>query len=148
MLLTFKGEIKMRKLFLPMAIAVLGFAGLCVTANAQVVDQVVVTVPFEFVITGATLPAGTYHIHRLSDDPSKGLVFSSYENKVIAAVLPTDVMGASAENPKLSFETAGGVHFLSKIQTANNVFDFPVSKAKFSEALARNNPTSFGTAGK
>jgi hypothetical protein len=148
MLLTFKGEINMRRLFLRMAMAVLGFAGLSITPNAQAADQVVVTVPFEFVIVGTTLPAGTYYIHRLSDDPSKGLVFSNYENHVIAAVLPTDVMSASPENPKLSFETAGGVHFLNRIQTANNVFDFPVSKAKFSKALAGNNPTSFGTAGK
>jgi hypothetical protein len=138
---------KMRKLYLRIAMAVLGFAGLCVTANAQVVDQMVVTVPFEFVISGTTLPAGTYHIRRLTDDPSEGLVFSSYENHVIAAVVPTDVASASAVKPKLSFATAGDMHFLSKIQTANNVFDIPVSKAKFTQALARNNAPSFGSSG-
>lgn len=137
----------MRKLYLRIAMTVLAFAGICVTANAQVADQVVVNVPFEFVVGSTTLPAGTYHIHRVADDSSKGFALNSYENRVIAAVAPTDMESASAQNVKLSFETAGGVHFLSRIQTANHVFDIPVSKAKVTEALARNNPTSFGSSG-
>jgi len=140
----FKGEMKMKRLFLRMTMAVLGFAGLGITANAQAIDKVVVTVPFEFVIVGTTLPAGTYHINRLSGDPSKGLVFRNFENHVIAiVVLPTDVTSASGEEPQLTFETVGGVHFLNRIQTANDDFDIPVSKTKFTETLARNNPASF-----
>ena len=136
----------MRK-YLRIAMVLFGFAGLSAAANAQIVDQIVVTVPFEFAINGTTLPAGIYHVHRMSDDPSNGLVFSSHENHVIAAVIPADVKSASAKNPKLSFETVGDVHFLNRIETANHVFAIPVSKEKVKEALARNNAVSFGSSG-
>jgi len=137
----------MKKLYLRIAMALLGLAGLGVTANAQVVDQVVVTVPFDFVVGNTTLPAGTYHVHRVADDPWEGLVLSSYENHVATAVIPTEVKNVSTKKPLLSFETAGNEHFLNRIQTANNVFDIRVSKGKFTEALAHNNTSSFGSSG-
>jgi hypothetical protein len=133
-----------------MTFAVLVFSGLGVAANAQTDDQddqVVVTVPFEFVVAGTRLRAGTYHVDRLSDDPSKGLVFRDFENHVAAAVLVADVENASAQSPKFIFETAGSLRFLNRIQTAEHVFNFPVSKAKFTEALARNNTTFSGALG-
>ena len=64
---TFKGEM-MKKLCLPILVTLVGFAGLSVAAKAQVVDQIVVTIPFEFVVAGTTLPAGTYRVNRLSED--------------------------------------------------------------------------------
>jgi hypothetical protein len=130
-----------------MTFAFLVFAGLGVASNAQTEDQVVVTVPFEFVVAGTRLPAGTYHVDRLSDDPSKGLVFRDFENHASAAVLVTDVENTPAQSPKFIFETAGDLRFLNRIQTADHVFNFPVSKAKFTEALARNNTTPSGALG-
>jgi hypothetical protein len=126
-----------KKLYLRIAMVLLGFAGLGAAANAQIVDQVVVSVPFEFMVAGTTLPAGTYHVNRVSNDPHEGLVLSCHENHSTAVVIPTDVESASEEKPELSFETAGDAHFLSRIQTANKVFDIPVSKTKYTEALSR-----------
>jgi hypothetical protein len=57
----------MKKLCLRIAVSLVGFAGLGITAKAQVVDQIVVTIPFEFVVAGKTLPAGTYRVNRVSD---------------------------------------------------------------------------------
>ena len=119
----------MKKLCLRIAVALVSFAGLGITAKAQVVDQIVVTIPFEFVVAGKTLPAGTYRVNRVSDDRWAGLIFSSFENRASAIVLPNEVENAPAEKAHVSFETAGDEHFLSKIETADNVFSIPVSRA-------------------
>jgi hypothetical protein len=119
----------MKKLYLRIVVALVGFAGLGITAKAQVPDQMVMTVPFAFVVSGKTLPAGTYRVNRLSDDRWQVLVISSYENNAIATVLPTEVESAPANKPQVTFETAGNEHFLTRIETADNVFTIPVSRA-------------------
>jgi hypothetical protein len=119
----------MKKLCLRIAVALVSFAGLGITAKAQVVDQVVVTIPFEFVVAGKTLPAGTYRVNRVSDDRWTGLIFSSFENHASAIVHPIEVESTRDVKAHVSFETAGDEHFLSKIETANNVFTIPVSRA-------------------
>jgi len=125
----------MKKLCLRIAVALVSFAGLGITAKAQVVDQVVVTIPFQFVAAGKTLPAGTYRVNRVADDKWAGLTFSSFENRASAIVHPIEVESTSEVESTpdgkahLGFETAGGEHFLSKIETADNVFTIPVSRA-------------------
>ncbi len=119
----------MRKLYLRIAVALVSFAGLGITAKAQVVDQVVLTIPFQFVVAGKTLPAGTYRVNRVSDDRWAGLIFSSFENRASAIVHPIEVESTPDGKAHLSFETAGDEHFLSKIETADNVFTIPVSRA-------------------
>jgi hypothetical protein len=120
----------MKKLCLRIAVALVSFAGLGITAKAQVADQIVVTIPFEFVVAGKTLPAGTYRVNRVSpDDRWAGLILSSFENRASAIVVPNEVESAPAEKSHVSFETAGDEHFLSKIETADNVFSIPVSRA-------------------
>jgi len=125
----------MKKLCLRIAVALVSFAGLGITAKAQVVDQVVVTIPFQFVAAGKTLPAGTYRVNRVADDKWAGLIFSSFENRASAIVHPIEVQSTSEVESTpdgkahLGFETAGGEHFLSKIETADNVFTIPVSRA-------------------
>lgn len=117
------------KNLLRIAVALIGFAGLGITAKAQVADQIVVTIPFEFVVAGKTLPAGTYRVNRVSDDKWDGLVFRSFETRAGVIVRPTEVQSASADQAKVSFEKAGDEHFLSKIQTGDNLFTIPVSRA-------------------
>jgi hypothetical protein len=144
--IAFKGEI-MRKLCLRIAVALVSFAGLGITAKAQVVDQVVVTIPFQFVVAGITLPAGTYHVNRAeSDDKWAGLIFSSFENRASAIAHPIEVESEVESTPDgkahVSFETAGGEHFLSKIETADNVFTIPVSRAAILLAEKSHTDTS------
>src|SRR4029453_415652 len=119
----------MKKLCLRIAVALVSFAGLGITAKAQVVDQIVVTIPFEFVVAGKTLPAGTYRVNRVSDDRWAGLILSSFENRASAKFLPKKGKSPPAEKAHVSFETAGDEHFLSRIETADNVFTIPVSRA-------------------
>lgn len=138
----------MKKLYLRIAVALVGIAGLGITTKAQAaVDQLVVTVPFEFVVDGITLPAGTYQVHRLSDNPSGGLVLSSYENRVTTTVLPIDIESARVNKPEVAFETAGDQHLLSRIQTADHVFNIPIAKSTRTALLAHNANSSFGSPG-
>jgi hypothetical protein len=118
----------MKKLCLRILVALVGLAGLGVAAKAQAVDQIVTTIPFEFEVAGTTLPAGTYKVDRVWSDRLEALVISSYENNVSAIVLPTEVKSATTDKPELTFEKAGEEHFLSKIETAHNVFKIPVSR--------------------
>jgi hypothetical protein len=134
-----KEKVKMKKLYLPIALVLLGLAARGTPANAQDIDQVIVTVPFQFVVASATLPAGTYHVSRVSDDPHEGLLLTCREKHTTAVVIPADVENVSEEKPEFGFETAGDAHFLSRIQTDDKVFEIPVSKAKLTQALAHNN---------
>jgi hypothetical protein len=128
----------MKKLYLRILVALVSFAGLGITAKAQVVDQIVVTIPFEFVAAGKTLPAGTYRVNRLSDDRLGGLVLRSLDNRASAIVLPTEVESAPSDKAQVSFETAGDEHFLSRIETSDNVFNIPVSRAAILLASAKS----------
>ena len=132
----------MKKLCLRIAVALVSFAGLGITAKAQVVDQIVVTVPFEFVVAGKTLPAGTYRVNRVSDDKWEGLILSSFDNHASVIVHPIEVESTPDDKAHVSFETAGDEHFLSKIETANNVFTIPVSRAAILLASQKSHTNS------
>jgi hypothetical protein len=54
-------------------VAVAFLLGLGVTANAELQAEIVVTLPFEFVVGGKTLPAGTYTVKRFSQQPFDAL---------------------------------------------------------------------------
>jgi hypothetical protein len=134
----FKGEL-MRKHYLRFLIALIGIAGLGVAAKGQEVDQIVVNIPYEFVVAGKTLPAGTYRVNRLSDVRPEVLILSSFENRASATLISsTRIESSSAGKPEFSFEQIDGQHFLSKIETANHVFTIPVSGSEILEAAARS----------
>jgi hypothetical protein len=127
-----------RRQYLRIVIAVIVFAGLGVIAKAQAVDQVVVNIPFEFMVAGKTLPAGTYAVKRLSDTDPSALILSSFENRANAIVVSTQVE-SSSDKAKLTFEQVGDEHFLSKIETADHVFTMmPASHSEILEAAAKS----------
>ena len=124
----------MDKQHLRVLLAVICFAGLSVTANAETRGQTVVVMPFEFMVSGQTLPAGTYTVSRFSDDRSEGVILSSREKHVSVFVHPVAVASARVDQPSVSFESVGASHFLSEIETASDVFTLPVSRAVALEA--------------
>jgi hypothetical protein len=130
----------MRKQCLRILIALIGVAGLGMAARGQAIDQIVLNIPYEFVVAGKTLPAGTYRVRRLRDGDPDVLILSSFENRTNAIVLPTTkVDSSSADKAQVSFEEVGGEHFLSKIETADHVFTIGVSHSEILEAAARSN---------
>ena len=128
----------MNKYYLRFLIALIGVAGLGVAARGQAVDQIVIHIPYEFVVAGKTLPPGTYRVSRLSEIQSEVLILSSSESREGVMVRPTEVERARADKPAVSFEQIDGQHFLSKIETANHVFTIPVSRSEILEAAAKS----------
>ena len=126
----------MRMHYLRILIALIGVAGLGMAAKAQ--DQIVVNIPYEFVVAGKTLPPGTYRVDRLPDTDSGNLILSSFESSARVMVHSTAVERTQADKPKVSFEQVDGQHFLSEIETADHVFTIPVSRSEIQEAAARS----------
>jgi hypothetical protein len=132
----------MKKQYLRILMAVVGLAGLGVTAKAQDLDQVVVTIPFEFVVGGKTLPAGTYRTNRISNDKHEGLILSSVENHVSVILHPTKVESTHDDNAQASFQEAGDQRILSAIETGDNIFTIPVSSVAIQEASVRSHTST------
>jgi hypothetical protein len=118
----------MKRPFVRTLIALVGFAALAIAAKAQVVDQIVVTIPFEFVAAGKTLPAGTYKVNRVSNDRWTGLLLTSFENGTSVILHPTELETARDDNAHVSFQQAGDQRFLSRIETAENVFNISIPR--------------------
>jgi hypothetical protein len=130
----------MRKQRLRILIALIGVAGLGMAARGQAVDQIVLNIPYKFVVAGKTLPAGTYSVKRLRDDDPDVLILTSFETRTNAIVLPTTkVDSSSADKAQVSFEEVGGEHFLSKIETADHVFTIAMSRSEILDATSRSN---------
>lgn len=120
------------------------FAALALTAKAQATDQLNVTVPYQFVVGGKTLPAGTYRVSRANDRSQGALALSSFENRDGALIVASEWQDARGDKPSLTFEQIDGRYFLSKIATAEHVYTIPVSKSAV--MLASRKPTQ-GSAG-
>lgn len=133
----------MRKLYLRILIALIGFVGLGMSAKGQVLDQIMVNIPYEFVIAGKTLPAGTYRVNRVSITNPKTRILSSFENRVSAIILSTVVANSHAIKAEVSFEQVGGGYVLSKFETADHVFTIPISRWEILEAATKSRSGNF-----
>jgi hypothetical protein len=139
----------MKKYCVRILSAFLGLAALAITAKGQAVDQLVVNIPYEFVVAGKTLPAGAYRVSRINDKDERQLIISSFENREAVMVISNEVTPIHRETPSLSFQQAGGEYFLSQIATAEHVFTIPVSKRAVLEAMAKTHgDTSAASSGK
>jgi hypothetical protein len=139
----------MKKRYASILLALVCVLGLGVAAKAQYRGEVVVTLPFAFVVSGKTLPAGTYRVSRISDDKYVGLLLKSYENRTGVFVHPVEIESARVDVPSVSFEQVGGQHFLTRIQTPYDVYNIPVSRSVIMEAASRShdNGSASGSSG-
>jgi len=130
-------------------IAVILLSGLGVAAQAESRTEIVVTLPFEFVASGKTFPAGTYTAGRLTDTGRGGLRLTNRATGASVFVLPDEVESAYANKPKVIFKQVGNQHFLSAIQTADEVYYIPVYRSIILEAAAKPHGTisASGSAG-
>jgi hypothetical protein len=140
-----KGDM-MKKHCVRILSAFFGLAALALTAKAEPVDQIVVNIPYEFVVSGKTLPAGTYRVNRISDNNERGLLISSFENGAAVMVFSSEVADKTRpEQPSLTFEQVGDQHLLSKIQTAEHVFTIPVPKMTILETAMKSHSGAPGS---
>ena len=77
------------------------------------------SIPFEFVVEGRTLPAGTYEITRVTDEPV-GLLIRNVDHRRFEAMFPTEPLDAHRIPNKswLVFHRYGDTSFLSEVVTA------------------------------
>jgi|SRR6202050_5648826 len=129
----------MKKSYLVAVLTLTCLVGLGITAHSQDTEGVRVKVPFEFVAGGATLPAGTYTVGRLSLDASSGITIRSFGNGVL--VIPQVVDGTPAEHPKLSFEQVGGKYFLSEVDTPGGIYTFGLPRTMVALAQTKDQGT-------
>jgi hypothetical protein len=122
-------------------VAVILLSGLGVAAQAESRTEIVVTLPFEFVASGKTFPAGTYTAGRLTNIGLGGLRLTNRATGTSVFVLPDEVESASANKPKVIFKQVGNQHFLSAIQTADEVYNIPVYRSVILEAAAKPHGT-------
>ena len=101
--------------------------GLTEGALASDRREVVVTVPYEFVAGGKTLPAGTYTVTRLGDG-QRELSISSYENRSGVFILPVEYDDQLGGDSKVIFEQVRDQRFLSKIETPDGTYTLPVPR--------------------
>src|ERR1700757_5365067 len=100
------GEI-MKMKFASLLLTLICLLGLSATAKADIRGQIRVTLPFEFVVDGETLPAGTYTLSTFGDDKFDGLILSDRNHRVSLFVHPIEIAGASADKPQVSFRRVG-----------------------------------------
>ena len=100
--------------------------GLAAGATAATHREVIVNIPYEFMVTGHTLPAGMYTVSRLSDDRLAGLSIASYEQRAGILVLANQFENHRTEDIKVSFERVGGMYFLRSIEAIDGVYTFPL----------------------
>ena len=128
----------MKRKFTVILLALIGFLGMSSVAAAQIRGEIRVTLPFEFVVDGKTLPAGTYTVSRFANDKYEGLILANYESRTSVFIHPVEIESASADKPQVSFERVGEQHFLSRIRTSHDVYNIPVFRSVILEAAARS----------
>ena len=108
----------MKKQYLTILFTLICVIGLGLRARAQGEDTVVTKVPFDFVVGGKVLPAGTYRVSRAQRyTGSRELEITSYETRASVFVIPTVFDDVQSGSAKLNFEHLGDNYFLSAIET-------------------------------
>jgi hypothetical protein len=113
------------KRYVRLLVAITFLFGLGVAAKAETRAEIVITLPFGFVVGGKKLPAGTYTASRWSGDNFGSLMLTSRDNRASASLLPSGIESASADKPQVSFRQDGEQYFLCTIQTSWDVYHIP-----------------------
>jgi hypothetical protein len=123
--------------------ALIALFGVGLTAHAQEAGTVVATIPFEFIVSGKTMPAGTYTVSRGSSGSE--LLMSSRDNGVF--VIPTSLDTAEIENPLVTFDKVEGAYFLHTVNTPVGTFivDTHGEERKLAQAKLHDGMTASGS---
>jgi hypothetical protein len=97
-------------------------------APAAAQDVVRVTVPFDFIISGVTYPAGAYNVSRLPPGPA--IVFRSADNLTGVMALTNGPAEIRQYQSLLRFNRYGEQYFLSQLQNDGRRWTFPPSQAE------------------
>jgi hypothetical protein len=132
---------ELMKKYARILVAITFLLGLSVAAEAENRVEIVVNMPFEFVVSGKTLPAGTYTVKRFLEQPFDVLLITSYDGGTNVFVHPVEMEDNSTYKSKVSFQKVGEQHFLTAISTADYVYNFSVSRSVILAATAKPHDT-------
>ena len=135
------------KKYAKILVAVTFLLGVGVAAKAETRPEITAKFPFQFVVGGKTLPAGTYKVSRLGDDPLSALMITNDNSTASVFVLPLSIAEPSSDKPKVGFERVGASYILSSIHTGDLVYNIPVSRSLAMVAAGHGNVSASGSAG-
>jgi hypothetical protein len=131
----------MKKKYLTVLFTLISVLGLGLGARAQEQDTVLGKVPYDFVVSGQVLPAGTYRISRISTS-SRTLEITSYETGATVFLTPTFFDDTQTGHAQFSFEHAGDKYFLSAIETPIGTYSITVPHSAIELALMEQQSAS------
>ncbi len=119
------------------------------SAQAQGTDAALVKVPFQFIVSGKVLPAGSYRISMQTPNAAV-LLISSLDGSNVAAVTLTQAQ-RNAYSPdgaaRVAFTKYGGQYFMSSVSMSGEDSRAVVlSRTSAEQALAKLNLKASGTA--
>jgi hypothetical protein len=133
----------MKKKYLTVLFTLISVLGLGLGARAQEQDTVLGKVPYDFVVRGQVLPAGTYRISRISTTgSSRPLEITSYETGATVFLIPTFFDDTQTGHAQFSFEHAGDKYFLSAIETPIGAYSITVPHSAIELALMEQQSAS------
>jgi hypothetical protein len=133
------------KKYAKILVAVTFLLGLGVAAQAQTQPEIIAKLPFQFVVGGKTLPAGTYKVSRLGLDPLSALILTNDDSTASVFVLPLSIGEPSSDKATVGFERVGTRYLLSSIQTGDFVYKISLSRSLAMVAAAQSSAS--GSAG-
>jgi hypothetical protein len=137
----------MKNQYLTVLFTLICVLGLGLGARAQEEDTVLAKIPYDFVVGGQVLPAGTYRFSRIdTTGSSRALQISSYETRASAFLIPTVFDDFQTGHAKLNFEHVGNKYFLSAIETPIGTYaiTIPPSAIKLAQMEQQRTSSSGG----
>ncbi|MGA9510152.1 MAG: hypothetical protein WBV55_16155 [Candidatus Sulfotelmatobacter sp.] len=132
----------MKKQYFAVLSTLICVLGLGLGARAQGgEDTVLGKVPYDFVVRGQVLPAGTYRVSRI-DTSSRTLEISSTEAGASAFLIPTFFDDTQTGHAQFSFEHVGNMYFLSAIETPIGTYSITVPQSAIELALMEQQSAS------
>jgi hypothetical protein len=139
-----KGEGMKRNLFRGLLVSLFA-VGLGAAAHAHEPDRLIVDIPYDFVLSGTSLPAGKYKVERYDFNDVRLLILIDAESNKPLLTFAGELTGAHPTHPSVTLQQAGGQRFLTQIQTAEHVFELPQTKAAFKAAAAKADQAGYLT---
>ena len=133
----------MNKSYLVALLSLFIVFGLGTTARAQE-EQVVTKVPFDFVVNGQAMPAGTYNVSRI-DGPQRGLVIKGSDSSTF--FLPIVFERVDSDQASLGFKHIGTSYYLSTVKTLDNVYTLGTPRPMTKVAQMKDNTSSSSSSG-
>jgi hypothetical protein len=97
-----------------------------------------VTIPFDFIVRGKTLPAGNYEIKRVGDSPA-GLIVQNVNEKREHLIFETESLETRniPDRSEIVFNRYGDSYFLSEVLTAGEELGREVTPSRAERQLRR-----------